>query len=113
MSEHTVKLDIPLLLPQVKDARDQCVQRLQKRISEHRGFHKTHIKQQDGKAVLCLHYDPNLISLDKVRRIAEETGAEISRQYAHEILRVTGMDCADCAGSIEHILKHQTGVISV
>lgn len=113
MSEQTVKLDIPLLLPQVKDARDQCVQRLQERILEHRGFHKVHIKQEDGKALLCLHYDPNLISLEKVRRLARETGAEISRRFRHEILHLTGMDCADCARSIEHILKHQPGVISI
>jgi len=80
---------------------------------EHRGFHKAHIKQEDGKALLCLHYDPNLISLDKVRRLAEEAGAEISQQYEHEILHITGMDCANCASSIEHILKHQPGTISV
>ena len=113
MSEDTVQLDIPLLLPQVKDARDQCVQRLQQRILGHRGFHKVHIKQEDGKALLCLHYDPNLISLEKVRRLAEEAGAEISKQYEHEILHITGMDCANCASSIEHILKHQSGIISV
>ncbi|NIA29333.1 MAG: cadmium-translocating P-type ATPase [Actinobacteria bacterium] len=113
MREKTIKLDIPLLLPQVKETKDQCIQQLQKRIMEHRGFHKAHIKQEDGKALLCLHYDPNLISLDKVRRLAEDAGAEISRQYEHEILHITGMDCANCAGSIEHILKHQPGTISV
>ncbi len=113
MKKKTVKLDIPLLLPRIKDVKDQCVQQLQKRLLEHRGFHKVHIEQKDGEALLCLHYDPNLISLEKVKRLAKEGGAEITRQFEHEILHITGMDCADCAGSIEHIMKHRAGVITV
>ncbi len=48
-----------------------------------------------------------------VRRWAELAGAEISDRYRHETLRLTGMDCGDCAGSIEHLLGRLPGVVEV
>ncbi len=108
-----LKIELPILLPQVKDERDQCVKRLIEHLTVHRGIERAHVDTRDGEAVLCLHYDPNLLPLEKLRRLAERAGAEISRQYQHESLRITGMDCADCALSIEHLLARKPGVISV
>ncbi len=111
--EKTLQVDIPVLLPGVKDETDQCVARLIERLQHLRGVHQVHIKKQNGEALLCLHYDPNLISLEKLRRLAREAGAEISNRFHHETLQIGGMDCADCALSIEHTLKRQPGIITV
>ena len=108
-----LRIELPLLLPQVADERDQCAIRLIERLKIHRGVQRVHIDTRDGEAVLCLHYDPNLLPLEKLRRLAEQTGAEISRRFQHETLRITGMDCADCALSIEHLLSRQPGVLAV
>ncbi len=108
-----LKIELPILLPEVQDERDQCTERLIERLKVHRGVERVHIDTRNGEAVLCLHYDPNLMPLEKLRRLAEQAGAEISRQFQHETLRISGMDCADCALSIEHLLARQAGVLSV
>ncbi len=111
--EKTLQLNIPVVLPGVKDETDQCVQRLIERLQHHRGIHQVHIKKQNGEALLCLHYDPNLISLEKLRRLSRDVGADISHRFRHETLAIGGMDCADCALSIEHTLKRQPGILAV
>ncbi len=111
--EKKLQIELPVLLPHVKDERDQCVQRLIERLEIKRGVEQVHIDRKDGEAVLCLHYDPNLTTIEQLRRLARQTGVEISRQFIHETLRITGMDCADCALSIEHILQRRPGVLAV
>ena len=55
----------------------------------------------------------NLVSLSQVQRIAEESGAAITERYQHEDLDIGGIDCADCAFSIEHILGRMPGILTV
>ncbi len=111
--EQTLQLDIPILLPGVADERDQCVTRLQTLIGGQRGISKAHVDQQHGKAVFCLHYDPNLMTLAAVKRLATDAGAEISRRFRHETIKIHGMDCTNCAASIEGVLRRAPGVLSV
>jgi len=111
--EQKLQLEIPLLLPNIADESDQCVERLKERLAGYRGIEKAHVDRKDGQTLLCLHYDPNLVSLEWVGRLAEEAGAEVTKRYLHETLRITGMDCADCALSVEHLLSRLPGVITV
>ena len=115
MAESTLQLQIPVLLPHVEDESDQCIERLNELIAAQKGIQQAHIKRQeiDGKALVCLHYDPNLLTIERVQQIAEHAGASVAKRYHHETLRVTGMDCADCARSIEHILGRVPGIIAV
>ncbi len=112
-AESTLRVELPILLPEVADERDQCVERLQEEVLAFKGILRAHIHRQDGRVSLCLHYDPNLLPLERVRRIAEHAGAEVAKRYHHQTLRVTDMDCADCALSIEHILSRQPGIINL
>jgi Cd2+/Zn2+-exporting ATPase len=111
--ESTLRIELPILLPEVEDERDQCVDRLRERVTAFKGIERAHIHRADGKISLCLHYDPNLLPLERVQRIAEQAGAQISNRYRHQTMRVTDMDCADCALSIEHILSRQPGIINL
>lgn len=43
VTEETLRLDIPVLLPEIPDARDTCVARLESRLRSQRGIHKAHI----------------------------------------------------------------------
>jgi Cd2+/Zn2+-exporting ATPase len=108
-----LKLELPLLLPDVPSEEDQCVEHLIAGMRDHRGVEDAHVDLQDDQPRLCLHYDPNVLSLADVRRLAEQAGAGITRRFAHETLPVAGMDCADCAGSIEHILQRLSGIVTV
>ncbi|NOZ04597.1 MAG: cation transporter [FCB group bacterium] len=112
-SEKILHLEIPLLLPDLENDQDQCIERLLERLENRQGLEKVHIHRKNNHALLCLHYDPELISLNQVERWAEIEGAAITERYHHETMRITNMDCGDCATSIEHILARQKGVLVV
>jgi Cd2+/Zn2+-exporting ATPase len=113
MTPNSLQLEIPVLLPEVENERDQCVTRLQEQLSQRRGIGEVHVKRENGKAHLCIHYDADAISLSQVQRWAEQAGAQVSGRYRHEMIHISDMDCADCALSIEHILSRQKGVLDV
>ncbi|MCT2279907.1 cation-translocating P-type ATPase [Micromonospora aurantiaca] len=111
-SESTLEVQLSAVLPAAQDERDQCVQRLRERLSGTRGLRDAHVHDRDGQAVVCVHYDPVVLPLDRLRRVVSQTGAQVSDRYRHAWLRVTGMDCGDCSASIEHVLTRQNGVLA-
>jgi len=112
-TEERLSLELPVILPEERGQCPRCADRLVEALSEQRGIERVHLRHEGERDLLCLHYDPNLASLEKVRRLAEETGLAVSERYRHETLRVRGMDCADCAKSLEHILSRLPGIIDV
>jgi len=105
-----LKLEIPLLLPENGEC-DGCIQRLQEILRQHKGIDQAHVDQDAGLSRLCLHYDPNLISLAEVERHAREVGIAIQQRYRHRDLRIVGMDCADCAAKLEKGVSRLDGVL--
>jgi hypothetical protein len=66
-----LRLDLPMLLPDVPDAQDACVARLNALLERKGGIVEAHTVDADGGApVLCLHYDPDVLSLAQVERLA-------------------------------------------
>ncbi len=112
-TEEKLSLELPLILPEQSGGCPRCADRLVEALSDQRGIKRAHLRREGERTLLCLHYDPNLTSLKTAKRLAEEMGAGISERYRHETLRVGGMDCTDCAKSLEHILSHLPGVIDV
>ncbi len=106
----TTQLDLSILLPRM-DADDECINLLTTRLAHQRGIEKAHIVRENGDAKLCLHYDPNMISLATVQRLAHEAGAEINQRYRHEQIPFTGMHSADAAPNLEKQLKQLKGMI--
>jgi Cd2+/Zn2+-exporting ATPase len=112
--EELLQLDIPVVLPGVDDESDGCVHRLIERLKEQTGVENAHLEHDaTGKSVICLHYDPNLMVLEKLERLARSEGAEITNRFRHETLPVKGMDCASCAQSVEHVVRKTKGVLTV
>lgn len=107
--DKTLQLQIPLVLPGVDRADDGCVARLTERVSSLTGVTSAHLEAEN----LCLHYDPNLVPLEKLERMARDEGAHITQRFRHETMLVKGMDCGSCAASIEHAVKRLPGVLSV
>lgn len=114
VENHTrLRIELPLLLPQVQDEQDQCVARLEERLLSARGVERAHITRSDGQAFFCIHYAPQQITLRQVQQLADQSGAAVASRFRHESLRILGMDCADCAASLEHILARLSGVLAV
>ncbi|NJC28343.1 heavy metal translocating P-type ATPase [Neolewinella antarctica] len=85
-----IQLDLPVLLPQIPDERDQCVTRLLTALNAEGGIEKAHLKEGPTPEV-CIHYDSEQLSLKKVKAIARRTGAEITGRYRHLLVDVTGI----------------------
>jgi Cd2+/Zn2+-exporting ATPase len=110
--QKALQLEIPVVLPGV-DAGDGCVGRLEARMRSQTGIAGAHLDESGPRPVLCLHYDPNLVPLEKLERLARDEGAQITRQFRHETIPIGGMDCASCAASVEHVVRKITGVTSI
>lgn len=113
MSASTLQLEIPVVLPHIEDERDQCVGRLTELIAARKGIQQAHVERQNGQALVCLHYDPNLLSLEAVQRLAQRAGAQITDRFHHIHLPIAGMDCSDCVTVIEHGVGRLDGVLTV
>lgn len=110
-----LKLEIPLILPEVPDEKDQCVQELISLLQEQKGLAKVHVSAaaENGVPQLCFHYDPELISIDRVRSIARQTGATITEKTGHKLIGVEGIRHPRHARSIERSLRDLNGIIEV
>jgi len=111
--EKTVKLDLPLLLPGIEDEKDECLSRLEAALQNRKGILRAHVERERSPADVCLHYDPNLLTLPDVKRMAERAGAEIASRFRHASIRIEGMDCSDCSLVVEHSLGRMDGVLNV
>ena len=108
-----MSLELPIVLPEVDASDDPCIERLVERLEIQRGITTAHIETETDGTRLCLHYDPNLVTLAQVERLARDAGADLTRRYRHETVLISNMDCADCAQSIEHVIRRMGGVLQV
>ena len=102
MADERTRIDLTVLLPDVPDAQDACVRRLREVIGREQGVVKTHLlRPPDGQpAALCLHYDPALLSLAQVQRLARSAGADVTGHFGHAVLPMHAIDGEDSARRI-------------
>jgi Cd2+/Zn2+-exporting ATPase len=113
MAETMVKLEIPILLPNVETESDVSLTRLETLLQNQKGLQRAHLERDSQPITLCLHYDPEITSLAEVKRLAERAGAQINNRYHHVLIPIEGMDCSDCVLVIEHSVGRLDGVLSV
>ncbi|MDF0708514.1 heavy metal translocating P-type ATPase [Flagellimonas okinawensis] len=108
-----LQLKIPVILPQVPNEKDSCVERLIQKLQAKEGIEKVHIADANGADVpqLCFHYDPDIISIDRIQSLAESTGAKITEKYGHLLIEVKGIRHTRQARSIEKSLLAINGVL--
>ena len=107
-----VRIDLPILLPEIPDARDACVRRLQELLSQRRGITKTHVVEDEGAAFLCLHYDPNVITIDNVEQLARAAGVEVGERYGHQVFAIRAVAAEDAGRRVEDTLMAVNGVMA-
>ncbi len=104
------RLDLPILLPEM-DEGDACVALLTERLATARGVSEAHIVRENGQAQLCLHYDPDLITLVDIEGLARRAGAAITQRYRHEAIPLQTMPAADAATSMTRALEKLPGML--
>lgn len=74
-----------MVLPEVPDEGDACVNRIIKLLSAERGIEKLHVVPgtNSSKAELCFHYNPEEITLQKVQFLAKQAGAKITVPHTY------------------------------
>lgn len=103
MSKNTIQLEISAL---VEENCEHCLEELQRVLSARGGIEKVHL---EGEKV-CLHFDPNLVSVTAVERMAKDLGGELQGRFQHERFRLLWHHSGDLAQSLERQLKDVKGV---
>ncbi|MCX5563765.1 heavy metal translocating P-type ATPase [Alcaligenes phenolicus] len=108
-----LRLDIPLVLPQIADAEDAIVRRLIDDLQGREGIDKVHVRtaQGDGPAQLCIHHDPELLPLARIREIVRAAGAQITDRFAHVLWQTEGIGHARRARTVSELLRGLPGVL--
>ena len=92
MTEKT-QIEIALLLPAVPDARDACVQRLTDLLKAKEGIEAAHLVEtkDQGADQICIHYDPDRLSIGEVRDLAQRAGLALDKRFGHLLLKTEPM----------------------
>ncbi|NQV26754.1 MAG: cadmium-translocating P-type ATPase [Rhodopirellula sp.] len=110
MTEKT-RIEIALLLPAVPDARDACVKRLRDLLKANDGVEAVHLADTNGQesAQICIHYDPDRLSIGDIRNLAHRAGVELDQRFGHLLLKTETMH-ARRAQMVESRVRQIPGV---
>ena len=86
-------------------------QKLEQLVESHVGITDAHVRRDDGRAEVCVHYDAGKLTPDDVVVLVRSTGAEVSKRYRRRTWFVRGMDAAQAGYVIEHVLERMPGVL--
>jgi Cd2+/Zn2+-exporting ATPase len=108
-----LKLDLGILLPDAPGEADACVGRLINDLNGRAGIDQAHVVPASGEhpAQLCIHYDPTVASLARVREIAESAGAELTQRFGHVLWDVEGLLDERRARTVTDLLSRLPGVM--
>ena len=119
--EGAVRLGLAVVLPEVRDLQDACIDRLIQLLESRDGVRRVHVvragdtvntEREDSRrpslssderplapdeAALCLHYDPSRLTLGRIRALASSTGAEVTDRYAHAVVTFHLVGAEDAA----------------
>ncbi|OYW46383.1 MAG: heavy metal translocating P-type ATPase [Sphingomonadales bacterium 32-68-7] len=112
MTEH-VRLDLPVILPEVPVEADRCVTRLLAELRGRTGVSDAHIVGATATepAKLCVHYDRETISLARIRELAHAAGASLTSRFGHLLWQVDGIEHQRRARTVAEHLSRLSGVV--
>lgn len=109
------KINLDILLPGIPDEKDACVRRIIDEMENIRGIERVHVvsENNESKAQLCFHYDPQVVSIERVQDLAAQAGARLSKRYRHALLEVKGIRHQRQTNLVEAALKNEEGILSI
>jgi Cd2+/Zn2+-exporting ATPase len=105
MMLHTITLALPRVLPNNTDC-DCCAGHLVEALRGRAGVAEARL----DAATLVLEVDSLLVADADAEQLARDAGLHVAGRYDHPVFDVAGMDCADCARTIERALARLAGV---
>jgi len=112
-------IKIPLILPDVPDEKDHCIQRLIDTLQDEKGIDKIRIADEKNNGIpeLCFHYNPDIISIARITDLAKQTGAVLTAKIGHKLFEVTSIQHITpgswrCEIEMRIAVSHQTIIIN-
>lgn len=106
-----LQIEIPIILPNAIDEKDQCIQKLLSHLKLEDGIDQVHVNDSSPPEI-CIHYNPNVIGVKKVKQIAAQNGAILTHRYQHLLVELKGIRHPRNARRIEQALSTKKGIIS-
>lgn len=107
------RIDLGIVLPDIHDEQDDCVNRVKALLEAEKGIEQIHVvKNDDGVPQFCLHYESSIIPLARVVEITKSAGATVTSQYGHAVLALRAFDSEDAARRIEAAVGAIPGVLA-
>ncbi|MFQ5795798.1 MAG: heavy metal translocating P-type ATPase [Candidatus Bipolaricaulia bacterium] len=91
-----------LFVPRKGDEK-RCADLLIETLSTYKGVVSAEVDQQTS--TLTLRYDPQLISLERVDRLASRLGMKLDKRFERCTLHLEGTSCRDCSLAVERDLR--------
>ncbi|MFS0718933.1 heavy metal translocating P-type ATPase [Arthrobacter sp. 1P04PC] len=106
------QLDLKTVLPEALDEQDACVRILTDGLQARQGVIDAHVKRPEGTdaAQLCVHFEPGVISLARIRELALSLGARVDSDFGHLSIDVDGISRPARAQLLEQRLRGLDGV---
>jgi Zn2+/Cd2+-exporting ATPase len=105
MTLHTITLARPQVLPQNTDC-DCCADHVVEALRGRAGVAAARL----DAAALTLEVDAQVVGDAEAEQLARAAGASVAQRYDHPVFAVEGMDCADCAKTLELGVTRLQGV---
>ncbi len=102
------ELALPQLLPAEPASCSQCQTRLRDLLRHTGGVADAEIEPISG--IATVYYNPEIITLREIEALVQQEGVRLGEAYAHREVPVEGMDCADCAMTLERGVGRLDGV---
>ncbi len=111
LQEKTVEVEATLVLPDIEDETDECLVRFGDALRARKGIVHVHLERDQQPLRVCIHYDPQRISLETVQRMAREVGGQLMARYRHDRIPFEGMRRADEAPALRRALERLPGML--
>lgn len=108
-----MRIELTLLLPAIPGAYDACVTRLSDLLRAKEGVAEAHLVDSDSNVPgqLCVHFDPDRLSIGEVRDLARRAGAELEQRYGQLLLKSEPMHARQ-ARTVESRLGQTVSILS-
>ena len=112
--DEKLRLELPMLLPDVNYPADARIGRLVNSLAARDGVVSAHViaAQDPEPAKLCVHFDSDLLPLQRIREIAKSAGAEITGKFGHLRWTVEGLSNQRRARTVTERLLSIPGVVT-
>ncbi len=104
----TQTLDIPVVWPDYYEDCGHCTDRLRDMLLNLKGMRDVAVNPE--RRTIEVSYDKELLTFDEIQERARLLGVEIADHYRHEVLRVIGLECPDCASKLEGAVRRMPGI---